>query len=138
LDACFPELPVATKAKVNSPGIRVYSDPKWPERIVYDTNPPAITPTSMASIEGIIQAPEIIADASTGAKERESFAMLPPSMQRLQASDTKGRELKPRYRSKIAGETPAGAQGRNGTPPAIWLVWWKLLVRAAVLPSSRV
>jgi hypothetical protein len=60
----------------------------------------------MASIEGIIQAPEIIADASTGAKERESFAMLPPSMQRLQASDTKGRELKPRYRSKIAGKRP--------------------------------
>ena len=108
LDACFPKLPVATMAKVNLPGIRVYSNPKWPERIVYDTNPPAMTPTSMASTEGIIQASKIIADASTGAKERESFAMLPPSKERLQASDTKGRELKPRYQSKIARKrTPA-------------------------------
>jgi len=101
LDTCFPRLPVAAaKAKVNLPVIRIYSDPKWPERIVYDT--PAITPTSMASAEGVIQAPKIIADASAGAKERESFAMLPPSMDRLQASNTKMRELKARYQTKIA------------------------------------
>ena len=137
LDACFPKLPVATKAKVNLPGIRIYSDPKWPERIVYDTNPPAIVPTSMASTEGIIQAPKIIADASTGAKERESFAMLPPSKERLQASNTKVTRTKAAIPKQNRQETLAGAQGRDGTPPAIWLVWRKLLVRAAVLPSSR-
>ncbi len=108
LDTCFPKLPVAATAKVNLPVIRVYSDPKWPERIAYDTNLPAITPTSMASTEGIIQAPKIIADASAGAKERESFAMLPPSMDRLQASNTKMRELKARYQTKIVRKrTPA-------------------------------
>jgi hypothetical protein len=108
LDACFSKLPVAAKAKVDFPVIRVYSDRKWPERIVYDTNHSTIVPTSMASTEGIIQASKIVADASTGAKERESFAMLPPSIDRLRASNTKMRELKPQHRRKIARKrTPA-------------------------------
>ena len=102
LDACFPKLPVAAKAKVYLPVIRIYSDRKWPERIVYDTSLPTIVPTSMAITEGIIQAPKIVADASAGAKVRESFAMLPPSIDRLQASNTRMRELKPRYHRKIA------------------------------------
>jgi hypothetical protein len=55
LDTYFPKLPVAAKAKVNLPVIRVYSDPKWPERIVCETNLSAITPTLIASTEGIIR-----------------------------------------------------------------------------------
>ena len=108
LDACFPKLPVAAKAKVNLPVIRIYSDRRWPERIVYDTSFPTIVPTSVASTEGIIQAPKAIADASAGAKERESFAMLPPSIDRSQASNTKMRELMPRLQRKMARKrTPA-------------------------------
>ena len=108
LDACFPKLPVAAKAKVYLPVIRIYSDQKWPERIVYDTNLPTIVPKSTASTEGTIPASETIADASTGAKERDSLAMLPPSTDRLQASNTKMRELKPQHRRKIARKrTPA-------------------------------
>ena len=49
LDACFPALPVAAKAKANLPVIRIYSDHKWPERTVYDTSLPTIVPTSIAS-----------------------------------------------------------------------------------------
>jgi hypothetical protein len=102
LDACFPKLPVAAKAKVNLTVIRIYSDRKWPERIVYDTSLPTIVPTSTASTGVIIQAPKIIADASAGAKERESFAMLPPSIDRLQASNAKMREPKPQHHRKVA------------------------------------
>ena len=97
LDACFPKLPVITKAKANLPVIRIYSDRKWPERIVYDTRLPTIVPTSMASTEDIIEAPKGIVDASAGSKERESFAMAPP-----QTSNIKMRELTPRHQRKIA------------------------------------
>ena len=77
LDACFPKLPVAAKAKVYPPVIRIYSDRKWPERIVYDTSLPTIVPNPVATAEKIAQAPETVAEASSDAKEREAFAMLP-------------------------------------------------------------
>jgi hypothetical protein len=106
LDACLPELPVAAKATVYLPVIRIYSDRKWPERIVYDTNLPTIVPKSMASTEDIIETSKTIADVSTGARERESFAMLPLSTDRLQASNTKIQEPKPQHRRKIARKRP--------------------------------
>ena len=102
LDACFPKPTVVAKAKVYLPVIRIYSDRKWPERIVYDTSLPTIVPTSIAGAEGIIQAPEKIADASAGAKEREAFATLPSSVDRLQASNAKMPEPKPRHYRKVA------------------------------------
>src|SRR5882672_4659807 len=40
LDACLTKLPVMESAHVNSPIIRIRSDRKWPERIVFDTTPP--------------------------------------------------------------------------------------------------
>jgi hypothetical protein len=106
LDAYLPKLPVAAKPTVYLPVIRIYSDRKWPERIVYDTNLPTIVSKSIASTEGIIETSETIADVSTGAKERESFAMLPQSTERLQASKTKMREPKPQHRRKIARKRP--------------------------------
>ena len=99
LDACFPKLPDAAKAKVYLPAIHIHSDRKWPERIVYDTSLPTIVPTSIAIAADIVDTP---ADASAGAREREAFAMLPPSEERSQVSNTKMRELKPRYHRKIA------------------------------------
>ena len=101
LDACFPKLPDAAKAKVYLPAIHIRSDLKWPERIVYDTSLPTIVPTSISTTERIIQAPVIVAEASTDAKERASFAMLTPSGEQLQTSDTKMRVLKPRHQVKI-------------------------------------
>src|SRR4051794_6292237 len=86
LDACFTKLPASAKAKVYPPVIRIYSDQKWPERIVYDTSFPTIVPTSNSATEGIIQAPKVVAEASTDVKERASFAMLTPSGEQLQTS----------------------------------------------------
>jgi hypothetical protein len=100
-DACYPRLPALAKAKIYPPVIRIYSDRKWPERIVYDTSLPTIVPTSIAGTEDTTQSREIVAEASTGAKERVAFAMLTPSGERLQTSNTKMRELKPRRQIKI-------------------------------------
>jgi hypothetical protein len=102
LDAILPKFPLVEDAKANPPTIRIHSDRKWPERIVYDTNVPTIVPTSIARTEVIVHVPEKIADASAGATERQAFAMLPPSADQLQVSNTKMRELKPRHQSKIA------------------------------------
>ena len=123
LDACFPKPPVAAKAKVYPPVIRIYSDRKWPERIVYDTSlPDDRSDLGRQLPKTSSRPPEIIAEASTGAKEREAFAMLPPSGERLQASNTKMRDLKPRHHGQNRQEARAGAQVRDGAPPANWLV----------------
>ena len=90
LDAFVPKVPVVEKAKASSPLIRIYSDRKWPERIVYDTNAPTIVPASIASAEVAVHAPEIIADASADAAGRQAFAMLPSAGQSQPAM----RELK--------------------------------------------
>jgi hypothetical protein len=112
LDAFLPKVPVTEKAKANSPLIRICSDRKWPERIVYDTDAPTIVPTSIASTEVTVHGPEMIADASADAAEREAFAMLlPSSVEESQPSDKEVREPKMRHQRKIAGN----ASGRTGS-----------------------
>jgi hypothetical protein len=106
LDACFPKLPASAKAKVYPPVIRIYSDQKWPERIVYDTSLPTIVPTLTASTEPIIWVPQMIANDSAGARKWEALAMMPPSGEPLQASGAKMREPKPRHPIKIVRKRP--------------------------------
>ena len=102
LDACFPKSPVAARAKVYPPVIRIYSDRKWPERIVYDTSLPAIVPNPVATAEEMAPEPETVAEASSDAKQREAFAMLPsPSADRMQASVARMQEPRPRHHSRI-------------------------------------
>jgi hypothetical protein len=112
LDACFPKPPVLAKElakeEVYPPVIRIYSDRKWPERIVYDTSLPTPASTLIAATEGLIQAPEPTNDASAGEKKREAFAMLPSSVDRVQAAGAKMREPKPQHHRKVARRhTPA-------------------------------
>ncbi|MDB5875829.1 MAG: hypothetical protein JWQ07_5271 [Ramlibacter sp.] len=101
LDACFPELPVAAKTRVYPPVIRIYSDEKWPERIVYDTSLPTIVPIAVATAERIVPAAAKIAEASLATNEEAAFAMLPASVDRLQASNTRMPEVKPRHYRRI-------------------------------------
>src|SRR6476620_9055042 len=69
LDAFLPKVPVAEKAKTNSPHIRIYSDRKWPERIVYDTNSQPVVAMLIANTDVTLHVPEVIADASSDATE---------------------------------------------------------------------
>lgn len=103
LDACFPELPVAARAKVYPPVIRIYSIEKLPERIVYDTSLPTIVPVAVAATtpEPNVQLSERITEAPADPKEREAFAMLSTSVERLQASNARMQELKPRHHRKV-------------------------------------
>ena len=100
VDACLPELPVSEQADMHLAIIRIHSEQKWPQRIVYDTSIPTIIPL-----------PDAVADVST--KARQAFAQLQrPDANELR-SDQRKREPKPQRQRKIAK--------RNG-PPLTMLV----------------
>lgn len=48
-DAYFPKLPAAETAGTDLPVIRIQSDRKWPDRVVYDTNLPPVVPAQIAN-----------------------------------------------------------------------------------------
>jgi hypothetical protein len=115
LDACLTRLPVVENTHVNSPIIRIHSDRKWPERIVFDTALPTISPAQAAIAEDRAASPATVTDASAKEREREAFALMQPSdATRLQPSDPGRRELKPQRPRKIVK--------RHVTPRSV-LVW---------------
>jgi hypothetical protein len=73
-DACLPKLPTAGKTNALPPVIHIYSDQKWPERVVYDTSAPMVRPAPSANPEAAGSAPPTIAVASP--KLREALAEL--------------------------------------------------------------
>jgi hypothetical protein len=111
-DAYLPKLPVAHRADKVSYNVRIHSDRKWPERIVYDTSLPTITPPQIASTEQSAAAPSTIASAKP--REQEAFAQLPASdANQLQSSDSKKRQPKLQRQRRIT---------KRHTPPPVLLV----------------
>jgi len=102
-DAYLPKIPDAHRASANLPVIRIHSDRKWPERVVYDTSLPTIIPAKIANADASVPAPAAVTDISAKAQVREAFAQLQPSdARRLQRSDLKSREPNPQRVRKIA------------------------------------
>jgi hypothetical protein len=101
VDACLPELPVSEQADMHLTIIRIHSEQKWPQRIVYDTSIPTIIPAPETG-RADVSPPAAVADVST--KTRQAFAQ-------LQRSDQRNREPKPQRQRKIAK--------RNGPPPTL-------------------
>lgn len=79
LDACLPKVPAAERANANLPVIRIHSDRKWPERVVYDTTIPTIIPAQIASGEAGVPTRVAVPGVSIKAREREAFAQMQPS-----------------------------------------------------------
>jgi hypothetical protein len=77
-DAVLPQVPLPVKLVSGSdlPAIRIRSDRKWPERVVFDTTIPSIAPVAVAAAQAAPVAPAI-AEASAKARVREAFAQLP-------------------------------------------------------------
>jgi hypothetical protein len=75
-----PQMPVADRAEagVDLPVIRINSERKWPERVVFDTNMPAIVPAQLAKAE-TVPAPATIAVVSAGDRVRDAFAQFTPA-----------------------------------------------------------
>jgi hypothetical protein len=78
-DASLPRLAVAdaTNVAADLSIIRIQSKQKWPERVVFDTSIPVISPVQTAAAVVPVQASTRVADVS--AKVREAFAQLQPS-----------------------------------------------------------
>ena len=83
---------VATAAPLQHSMLRIRSDRKWPERVVYDTNLPTIVPPT---VQVAAAGPVPVAEVSAKARVRESFAQLAP------ADETKT-EARPVSKRKIA------------------------------------
>jgi hypothetical protein len=104
LDACFPRIPVAERAHADLPVIRIHSDRKWPERIVYDTSLPATSLTPIASVQAGVDVPGAIAYVPVRTREREAFAQLqssdikqsPPSVSKMPEQKRKRQSKKKR------------------------------------------
>jgi hypothetical protein len=99
LDEYLPKLPVAGGADSHVPIIRIHSDRKWPDRVVYDTSLPTIVPAQAASTVHVPSLPAV-ANASANARGRESFAQLQPA--KLKVPEQKRRETKPRHARIVA------------------------------------
>ena len=102
-DAYLPRLPVEASADYDLPAVRIHSDRKWPERVVFDTSHPTIVPQQTASAAASVPAPVKVADVSAKADLRDSFAQLQPSDQtQAQPSDLKKPEKKVVRKRRIA------------------------------------
>ncbi len=86
--------------------IRIQSDRKWPERVVFDTNAPTVVPApvQMAKNEASVAVPAQVADSSTKVTARDAYAQLAPA-------DVKKPDPKPQQKRKIAK--------RRVAPPAV-------------------
>ena len=84
VDAVLPQLPAADANRaataVDRSIIRIHSDRKWPERVVFDTSLPTIVPaqTVKAEVAPAPPPPTIVADVSAKAQVREAYAQLVP------------------------------------------------------------
>jgi hypothetical protein len=101
--AYLPKAPVAERANADSPLIRIHSERKGPERIVFDTSLPTITPPRIASDEASIPSPPVATDVSVQAREREALAQMQPSnAKEPQPSNPKKREPRLQHQARIA------------------------------------
>ena len=103
-DEYLPKLPAAarTNAAADFSVIRIHSDRKWPERVVFDTTLPSIVPAATGMVEAKASAPASVADVSAKVRVREVFAQLPLSYQLPSADPRKPEPKLPSKRKTVA------------------------------------
>jgi hypothetical protein len=101
-DAYLPQVPVAVSANSDLPVIRIHSDRKWPERVVFDTSVRAVAPVQTAKVEAVAPAPATVADISAKVRVRDAFAQLPFDPKQAQPSDPKKPEPKLQPKRRVA------------------------------------
>jgi hypothetical protein len=92
-----PDVAVAEASVTpENPTLRIRSDRKWPERIVFDTSVPTVAlPAQIASSEVSPPPPAAAGEFTAKARVRESFAQFRPA-------DESKPEAKPQPKRKIA------------------------------------
>jgi hypothetical protein len=101
-DAVLPQVPLPDNLTSGSdlPAVRIRSDRKWPERVVFDTNVPSTVP---ATVVAAVVPPAPAAPTAV----REAFAQIPPGQSAAKASESRSAESKVSG-SKIAATTEPG------------------------------
>lgn len=102
-DAYFPKLPVAEKiADTDKPVIRIHSDRKWPEPVVFDTGHPTIVPSQTANVTTSIPPAPPVADVPAKAQVRDAFAELQLSDQKQAQPSEPKLEKKVQRKRRVA------------------------------------
>jgi hypothetical protein len=113
VDLELPALPVVAQAthetSADLPVIRIHSDRKWPERVVFDTSVPAA-----ATAQAQVPAPAKVAELSANQRVREAFAQLQPSD--LKPSDLELKQPDPIKPQPLAPQKRKVAKKRTGPP----------------------
>jgi hypothetical protein len=110
--AVLPQLPDAdadrTGAGVDKSIIRIHSDRKWPERVVFDTSLPTIVPAQTLKAEAAIPAPAptIVADVPPKTRVREAFAQLVPPEPKKPEPKLQKLQRKPKIAKNHAAPPP--------------------------------
>ena len=111
-DAYLPKPPDVVSADADLPVIRIHSDRKWPERVVFDTSRPTIVPTQTANAGTGAPAAATVADLSDKARLGQAFAQLqPPAPTQAQTSVPAKPQAKLQQKRKVAK--------RRGAPPVM-------------------
>ena len=86
-NAVLPKLPMSegTDLGTDKSFLRINSDRKWPERVVFDTNTLPIAPVQTAAAEEVVTSPATGTVADISAEVRDAFAQLEPSDQKKPA-----------------------------------------------------
>jgi hypothetical protein len=93
----LPKFPMTETADMSADKsfLRISSDRKWPERVVFDTSVAPIAPVQTAMTEEAVTSPATDAVVDVSVRVRAAFAQLEPS-------DQKKPESKPHRKHKIA------------------------------------
>ena len=114
-DTSMPILPLADGANSSPVAIRIHSDLKLPERVVYDTSLPTIVPGQTASAASNAPDP---ARTDVPAKTREAFAQLPSSdAARVEPPEPRKRQVKQQHQRKSARKRVAPFEFRMARQP---------------------
>lgn len=87
-------------SSAETPVIRIHSDKKWPEAVVFDTSQPTIAPAPVSVAKA-----DVAPAASPKAGVREAFAQVPLSEQ-TSTVDTRKPEVKRHLKRKVARTRP--------------------------------
>ena len=129
--AWLPLLPVVEQAETQRPKIRILTEMKLPERVVFDTSMPAVT-RPLGPVTAETGAPSLPSADDVSTKARMAFAHLQSSdVSKSKLADTKKRpELKsaPSRKSETRKRAAAPRKARLARHPQFdWFggrMWW--------------
>jgi hypothetical protein len=111
----LPSMPAVetTNTAAELPAIRIHSDRKWPQRVVFDTSAPTIVaaPTQTASMASPAAAPVRTAEVSSRVTEVSSRVTARDAFAQLTRADMRKPEVKPVRKRRVAK--------RRANPPMI-------------------